>query len=125
MGDSVILSRNRLHSRRKDVLSRHKISQLGLRKPHVAFIEKCLTDGVKRSHAWKELRQLARDTKGSRPSGIPWSCEVYVKQTQDPDVLAFRNEPFSGPGDPAEKVGKEAFFLRMEQAGRETFVTRS
>ena len=110
MGDPVRLSRNRLHLRVKDTLSRQKISQLGIRKPHIAFIEECINEGIKRSHAWNKLKQLARDTKGSKPSKIPWTTEIYLKSTVNPDELLYKNEPFLSPKDPGEKISKQAFF---------------
>ena len=72
----------------------------GKRKPHTAFAEHAKIElNLKRGEAWRELGQLADQSKGENQLKLPYWGLIYLKRDKEKNKLRYKNTKFDGPKD--------------------------
>ena len=81
----------------------------GKRKPHTAFAVYAKIElNLKLGEAWRELGQLADQSKGENQLKLQYWGLIYLKRDKEKNKLRYKNTKFDGPKD-GELITMKAF----------------
>ena len=81
----------------------------GKRKPHTAFAVYAKIElNLKLGEAWRELGQLADQSKGENQLKLPYWGLIYLKRDKEKNKLRYKTTKFDGPKD-GELITMKAF----------------
>ena len=88
----------------------------GKRKPHTAFAVYAKIElNLKLGEAWRELCQLAEQSKGENQLKLPYWGLIYLKRDREKAKLRYKYTKFDGPKD-GETITRKAFDSEWNRA---------